>query len=212
MSSEFPRSYTPAELEAIAQSVFPFDLAFSHIERLQRAVEEYQWATQEHNREFLALHPSGTNRGRRKLLKRIIELCDVQASSEEIEAELKKLDARTSQSLDVADRQQLRRPAESALRKIPTRGPDPRRARRQYVGDLACIYVSVTGRRPGRRFHKKEYGEYGPFLEFVKAALNPFKAAQGCEADIKAVLKRLKDAELDKNSNNYKPSCSHRLT
>jgi hypothetical protein len=67
----------------------------------------------------------------------------------------------------------------------------------------------VTGRRPGRRFHKKEYGEYGRFLEFVKAALNPFKAAQGCEADIKAVLKRLKDAELDKNSNNYKPSCSH---
>jgi hypothetical protein len=196
MSSESPRPYAPVEIEAIAQSVFPFDLASSHIEQLQRAVEEYQWATWGDNREFLALHPSGTNRGRRKLLKRIIELCELQASSEEIESELIKLDARASQSLDVADRQQLRRSAESALRNIPTRGPDPKRARRQYICDLAHIFYRVTGKRPSRRVHDQEYG---PFFEFVKAALVPFHTAQGCEADIKVVLKQLKNVELEKD-------------
>jgi hypothetical protein len=79
--------------------------------------------------------------------------------------------------------------AESALAKIPTRGPDPKRARRQFIGDLACIFRRVAGRRPGRSVFDQEQGG---FLQFVKAALEPFKATQGCKADIKFVLARMK--------------------
>ena len=34
--------------------------------------------------------------------------------------------------------------------------------------------------------------EYGPFVSFVRAALVPFGAERGCEADIKTALKRYK--------------------
>jgi hypothetical protein len=193
MPSEFPRLYTSAELKVIAHSVCPFELTSSHVESLQEAFQKYQWARLSDEREVLAFFASSTNKGRRGQLKHIIELCKRETRQEEIEQALSELDAIASQSLgpvDVTDRRQLRCAAESALRKIPTRGPNPKRARRQYIADLHPIFVSVTGQRPGRRFHDKEYG---PFLDFVKAALDPFKAAQGCEADIKVVLKGLND-------------------
>jgi hypothetical protein len=195
MPSEFPRLYTPAELEAIANSVLLGELASSHVERLQKAVGQYQWATLVDD----GIFPGSTNKGRRKLLKRIIELCEQGASSEEIEAELVKLDAVTSQWLDVADRQQLRRSAEAALRKLPKSGPDPKRARRQYICDLARIFLRITGKRPGRSVHDQEGGL---FRAFVKAALRPFNAEQGCEADMAVVLNRLKKGSTRKTAKN----------
>ena len=77
-------------------------------------------------------------------------------------------------------------PLEPLWKKIRTSGPDPKRARRQYIGDLVCIYSRATGKRPGRWVHDIEGGE---FRDFVIAALEPFKATQGCEADIKVALR-----------------------
>jgi hypothetical protein len=52
---------------------------------------------------------------------------------------------------------------------------------------LADIYEFVTGLPATRCVHDQEEG---PFREFVIAALTPFKANQGCEADIKIVLRQ----------------------
>jgi hypothetical protein len=87
----------------------------------------------------------------------------------------------------------LKEAAELALAKIPRRGPDPKRGRRQFIVDLAKIFPRIFPRKirklPGRSVHDEEGGL---FLAFVKAALRPFGAEQGCEADIKAALARLK--------------------
>jgi hypothetical protein len=83
----------------------------------------------------------------------------------------------------------LKEAAELALAKIPERGPHPKRGRRQFIGDLAKIFLRVTGKRPGRSVNDQEGGL---FLAFVNAALRPFGAEQGCEAEIKAKLAQMK--------------------
>ena len=55
--------------------------------------------------------------------------------------------------------------------------------------------------RLGRRVREQEYGrgltfqqDYGPLLDLMKAAVEPFNGTKGCEADIKAVLSQRKRA------------------
>ena len=187
---EWPRRYTAAELEAIANSIGERNLHALAVGKVQEAVEAYQWGNLEDARIF----PSSTNKGRRKTLKHIIDLCEQEAPSEEIELEMNELDALASQLLgavDPTDRRKVKSAAEVALRRFPERGPDPKRAQLNFVGDLICIYSCATGKRPGRWVHD---GEGGEFRDFVRAALEPFKATQGCEADMKVALKRSKHA------------------
>jgi hypothetical protein len=187
MSSEWPRRYTHAELEVLAKSIGQTNLDELAVDRLQEAVEAYQWGSLVDDRIF----SSSTNKGRRKSLKHIIALCEQELTAEEIELEVNGLDAIASQllgSVDPTDRQKVKSAAERALRRIPKQGPDPKRARLHFVEDLICIYSRVTGKRPVRVVDK--VGEYGEFHDFVKAALEPFKATRGCESDIKAALHR----------------------
>jgi hypothetical protein len=187
MSHEWPRRSTQVELEAIAKSIRQNNLDPVAVERLQEAVEAYQWGGLVDGRIF----PSSTNKGRRKSLKHIIALCEQEVTAEEIELEMNGLDAIASQLLgavDPTDRQKVKSAAEGALKRIPKRGPDPKRARLHFIEDLICIYSRATGKRPVRVVDK--VGEYGEFHDFVRAALEPFKATQGCEADIKAALHR----------------------
>ena len=60
-----------------------------------------------------------------------------------------------------------------------------------FVRDLIPIFEDLTGQPAGRRVLDQEYG---PFLDFVRAALQPFKATQGCEADIREALRLHKAA------------------
>jgi hypothetical protein len=203
MPGELPRRYTPNELAAIAASIAPHKIDARNIERLQKAVEAFQWASSVEDKDFLKHFPSSTNKGRRGQLKLIIELCERGAPESEIEIALSGdldrrdkivlgLDGRASELLGPVgkiDRLKLKAAAELALARIPRRGPDPKRARRQFIGDLAKIFLRITGKHPGRRVHDEEGGL---FLAFAKAALRPFGAEQGCEADIKAALARLK--------------------
>jgi hypothetical protein len=200
---EWPRSYTPAELEAFAQSIGRSALPPHVVERLQEAVRPYQWGRSFDEGEF----PPGfkaeslTNKGRRKRLKRIIELCKEYAPPNEIQEAVNELDGPTSQLLTfddktkraphVSDHQGMLYVAERALAQIPLSGPDPGRARLGFILDLIPIFEDLTGLRAGRRFHDREYG---PFLDFVRAALSPFKATQGCEADIADALRLRKAA------------------
>jgi len=69
---EWPRRYTDAELEAIARSIGQSNLDTLAIDRLQEAVEAYQWGSLVDDR----ISPSSTNKGRRKSLKHIIALCE----------------------------------------------------------------------------------------------------------------------------------------
>jgi hypothetical protein len=194
---ELPRRYTPDELEAIAKAAGVEKCGPVALEKLQRAAEAYQWGTtadeamgKEKGKAILA---SSTNKGRRQQLEHIIKLC------KQIEIALNELDGPTSHLLGPVDNtERLQFAAVAALKKIPSRGPNPRRARRQFISELACIFCRLTGKAPGRSVHD---GEGGLFFEFVQAALEPFKATTGCEADIKAVLHQRK-----KISSGRKPS------
>ena len=83
-------------------------------------------------------------------------------------------------------------PSDASIKKFRTVVLTPNRARRQFIGDLAHIYICITGQRPGRRVHDQESG---PFRDFDTAALDPFNSAMGCEADMKVVLSQLKAKE-----------------
>ena len=182
---EWPHRYTDAELEAIARSTDQSNLDSLTVDMLQEAVESYQWGSLVDDHTV----PSSTNKGRRKSLKHIIALCEQEVTSEEIELEMNGLDAIASQLLgavDPTDPQEIKSAAEGALKRIPKQGPDPKRARLHFIENLICIYSRATGKRPVRVVDK--VGEYGEFHDFVRAALEPFKATRGCEADIKAAL------------------------
>jgi hypothetical protein len=191
MSSVWPRRYTPAELEAIAKSIGRSNLPARAVDKLQEAVKAYQWGC---SVDYGKWGSPSTNKDRRKSLKNIITLCEQEAPAEEIEIALNELDVVASQlfgAVDSTDPRNVQIAARAALKEIRTSGPDPKRARRQYIGDLVCIYSLATGKRPGRWVHDIEGGE---FRDFVRAALEPFKATQGCEGDIKVALKRSKHA------------------
>jgi hypothetical protein len=205
MADEWPRNYTPDELGIIARSLEPHKLSDDALWRLQEAAKAFQWGSLADfgslEADSCTFFPS-TNKDRRKQFQEIVALCKGGAPTAGIEKALNELDVLASQLLgvvDLTDRSSIQRAAECALTKIPKSGPDPKRARRQFIGELACIFELVTGKRPSRRVHDREYG---PFLSFVRAALEPFKASQGCEADIKAVLKGQKTES--------RPTCSRR--
>lgn len=81
--SEWPRSYTPAELKAIAQSIGRSELPPDVIDQLQEAMRAYQWGRSFDEGEFLpgCKVQSLTRKGRRKYLKRIIDLSKRGAST-----------------------------------------------------------------------------------------------------------------------------------
>jgi hypothetical protein len=204
----WPRRYTNLELEAIAKSIGLQELG-PHAECLQKAAEAYQWGMKDvckkraKKRADFAAEPVfrlSTNKGRRKLLKFIIRLCSRSTPPYKLIAlSLSVLDAPTSQLLgpvDVSDPLALKEAAERALPEIPASGPNAERARDQFVGWLACIYLRIKKRSPTRRvkllLHVKpvRHEEYGEFLDFVRAALTPFKVTKGREAVIKRVLEK----------------------
>jgi len=170
-------------------------------------VEAYQWASATDQDAFVERGPKhrSVNKRRREQLKNIISLCD-QGEPEEVKLALEELDGATSQNLGDPGPDGLRRihvtdllavkiAAERALEKIPMSGPDPQRAKQQFIMELACIFRLVTGECPGRRvktYDPSAGEEYGPFRDFVWAALEPFGATNGCHVDIKVALNRLK--------------------
>lgn len=185
-----PRGYTATERDSIAHSVNLHKLSKFAVVRLQKAVANYQWGSIADN----GIFSSSTNKGRRELLELIVELCQQGAPGAEIEGVINVLDGPTCELLgimNIDDYRGIQHAAECALVEIHNSRPDPKRARRQFVRELARIYELMTGQRPTRRV-TADGKDYGPFLDFVKAALPPFKAAMGCEADIKAVLEELK--------------------
>jgi len=187
---EWPRRYTVAELEKIASAAGVTTCGPVALEKLQRAVERYQWATSGDEGGIFFRSYTET----REQLYNVLKLIRARASVEEIDSELNELDAITSQLIGAvrADNpRHLERAVRRALGKVQRRGPDPKRARRQFIQELYNIFAYATGGQPTRRVHDREYG---PFPEFVKTALNPFNAAMGCEADIKVVLQQRRES------------------
>jgi hypothetical protein len=188
---QWPRRYTPVELEAIAKAASVEKCGPVALEKLQRAAEAYQWASLVDDKDN-PLSLSATNKARRAQLKHILKLAPQGVvSSDEIKKALNDLDAIGSQLLGLvrADPKHLARAAKRAIAKIPRSGPDPKRARRQFIGDLVRILDYATGRPHGRSVLDREQGQ---LLEYVRAALSPFKAAMCCEADIKFALEQRK--------------------
>jgi hypothetical protein len=197
--TERPRRYTAAELEWMAKAarIKAFDSDLS--EALQAAVEAYQWADE--------ADPGGlffySNKERRNQLTDLINLCGSQASAEEIQNKLNELDGPTSQLLgpvSASNPQRLARAADRARHTIPLSAPDRSRARRQFVRDLVSIFSDATGQGPGRRV-RISGEEYGELRDFVRAALDPFKAAQGCEDDIKFALRERNEKKTSRKQN-----------
>jgi hypothetical protein len=178
--------YTRAELKPLTEAAGIPEFGTDALQMLGGAFNAYCWACSADPGAFLFYSDE------QKLceLKHILKLSVERASLAEVEQALHELDGPTSQLLGKVGARHPR--LQSSLRRVfekitPRRGPDPRRARRQFIDDLADIYEYVTGRIQTRRVHDREYG---PFREFVIAALTPFNAVQGCEADIKIVLQQ----------------------
>jgi hypothetical protein len=194
---EWPRRYTLDELEAIAKPLSK-KIGCVSLERLQRAVEGYQWAGVAEEQIF----DCTTRKGQRKQLNRIIELLCKQAPDEEIQIELDSLAAPMSQRLRVASlakRKQLARAVRRLRDDLPDSGPDPKRARLQFIGDLWSVFYCATGKRPGRVVHVDVGGD---FVKFVEAALRPFDEtlimSKGWQEDIKQAIKRRNTAQEER--------------
>src|SRR5262249_28795170 len=84
-------------------------------------------------------------------------------------------DALTHQALHsrvlVGDLALLADSAEQLAEQIPRGGGDPKLARKSFIRDLAKIFRDATGKRPTRRHDPIKGEDYGPFLDFVRAAL-----------------------------------------
>jgi hypothetical protein len=144
-----------------------------------------------------------SNKEKRYKLKRILKLCGARRPPKKIELALRGLDGPTLQRLgDVrAGHSGLPAAIIRVLKMIPSRGPDPKRARRQFINDLYDVVPKLKRRRLGRGVHKQEYGrgltfqeDYGGLRDLVKAAFESLGATRGCERDIKTVLNRRKRA------------------
>jgi hypothetical protein len=73
---------------------------------------------------------------------------------------------------------------------IPTGGGEPKLARHHFIRALADIYYDVRGVEPKRRHDPVHVRDYGPFPDFVRAALKPLDpgALKGVEHEVRAVL------------------------
>jgi hypothetical protein len=149
-------------------------------EKVTQAAEAYEWA---------AIGDVWNSRAElREMLKKIAK------QTEKLEVVLRKLDQKTARRLDANIGPDalgiLRVKAEQAREKIPKSGHEPYRARRQFVAELADIYEKATGKKPARRSDPKKGGDYGPFRDFVLAALRPIAPHEtsGADGDIRAVI------------------------
>lgn len=191
---EWPRHYTEVELEALAKALGLKTFTASNIEQLQMEVEGFQWATRA---DALISHKL-----QRDILNRTLKLFVCHASDEAIWSALDELDGPTSQLLgpirtvgswpqDAINRKALARKIRSVREKLQRCGPNPKRARHQFIDGLFQIHRQSGSGYPGRRV-KPPSEPYGPFYDFVTAALDPFKDAMGRDDVIRAVLRRRK--------------------
>jgi hypothetical protein len=118
----WPRRYTIAELETIANAAGVKKCGPIAKEKLQRAVEAYQWAT--------TVDSGGpffrSNKDRRDQIKRILKLRAENAPAEKIDEELEAVDAVTSQLLPnpVGHPKTYKRAAKRALKMLSRPGPN----------------------------------------------------------------------------------------
>ena len=176
--------YSENDFAKMAKAVQMEELPQNVRDQIGKAAEGYGWAA---GADTFRLRAE-----RRQLIERI------QCQAEELEASLRELDQETGTLLDANilpdDLGVLQIRAQEALETIPESGHEPYRARRSFVEDLARIYKEATGDEPKRRYDPAKGGEYGPFRDFVLAALEPIAPHEtsGVDGDIKAVLKKRK--------------------
>jgi hypothetical protein len=191
--------YLPDELAEIEDSIAPNKIDSRVKQLLQEALARYQVEYLKDDPFMRDNFPALTNKGRRRQLELIIKLCEEVAPSSEVEKALGKLGKDNRQLLWPAariDHEKLKVCTELAIAKTGKRGPTPKQSRLPFIRDLARLFIQITDRIPGRSV-PLAYPEQGCFLRFVKAALEPFNASQGCEADIKIVLAEVKRARSE---------------
>ena len=181
--------YSENDFAEMAKALQMEELPQNVRDQIGKAAEGYRWAAR-YDTFFLRAE-------KRQLIKRI------RRQAEKLEASLRKLDHETGQLLDPHvrispdDLGVLQIRAQEALEIIPESSHEPYRARRSFVEDLARIYKEVTSKEPTRRDDPKRGGLYGPFQDFVLAALRPIAPHEtsGVDSDIRAVI--IKRAESD---------------
>jgi len=178
--------YSENDFAEMAKALQMEELPQNVRDHIVTAAEGYRWA---------ARYDTFISRAeKRQLIKRI------RRQAEKLEASLRKLDHETGQLLDPHvrispdDLGVLQIRAQEALEIIPESSHEPYRARRSFVEDLAKIYKEATGDEPKRRYDPAKGGEYGPFRDFVLAALEPIAPHEtsGVDGDIKTVLRKRK--------------------
>ena len=176
--------YSENDFAAMAEAIELEELPQHIRDQIVEAAEGYKWAA--------AADTFSSRAERRQAIERI------QCQAKELEASLRALDQETGSLLDANilpdDLGVLQVKAQEALERIPKSGHEPYRARMSFVEDLARIYKKATGDKPKRRYDPAKGGEYGPFHDFVLAALEPIAPHEtsGVDGDIKTVLKKRK--------------------
>ena len=217
------QGYRETDLASIAESLGDSTLPGEQVERLQKAASVYDlmYATDAKTKKDDDPTPFRPGRSqKREALMRVAEAARRlnSASAHEVERHRKRL----NQALDVralwftdldkqranldlsdpADVKRLAQIAESVADQIPKSSHDPKLARKVFIRELVPIFKSITDQRAGRRVRQREAShsegfqseEYGPFRDFVCAALKPLNpsALTGVDADIKTVIKEFK--------------------
>ena len=184
VSAEDKPVYSENDFAKMAKAVQMEELPQNIRDRIVEAAQAYEWAA--------AADTFSSRADRPKLMKRI------RRRAEKLEASLRRLDQETGSLLDANilpdDLGVLQVKAQEALKKIPKSSHEPYRARRSFVADLAGIYKEATGDEPTRRDDPKKGGLYGPFQDFVLAALRPIAPHEtsGVDGDIRAVIRKRK--------------------
>jgi hypothetical protein len=177
-------AYGEADLQQLAKTLAVDVLAPEIADRLQQAAQAYLFAV------LVDRDPSRKEKhkvlqGAAKKLRAIVR------GAHAVLADLDKLDAPTSQALKslgalIGFAEAMEQLAET----IPKSGGDPERARHHFVEALRGIYHDARGEVPKRRHDPVRRKDYGPFLDFVCAALTPIDpgALKGIEHVVRAVL------------------------
>jgi len=189
----FDEPYSPGGLERFAEILGVPALSDDQIEALYRAalgyifIAEYEgkFRPDDHRPPF---RPSRKEQG--KALKRVAKAA---RSLKDALADRALMflgdDQRPVFDADALD--ELARTADKAADDLPKGGPDPELARIVFVRDLVPIFEAVTQQRATRRHDPDSALDYGPFLDFAKAALKPLNpgALKGLDHVVRKVLK-----------------------
>ena len=215
--------YTESDLAEIAKSLGVNAFTDEQVRQLQRAGNIYRLVDGGDFQTKADNDPTAIRPGRaaqRKALKNVAQIARQLAGLPQEQRKIQgwKQDAALTdrglwltglsslrQSLDLCsptDLDQLAEIAQDLAEHIPPTGHEPKQATLVFIDCLIPLYESITGKKAGRRVRWETFKEYGPFKQFVCAALEPLNstALKGVDKTRVIVTKAVENVQNHRNS------------